>query len=86
MTENGADSFTALLALVAELDRHHVSYQLFSSRPDAVMVRAVLPDQHWEVEFLAGGALRVERFDGSGPLAPDDGLVQLRVRIAQWDR
>jgi len=84
MTSGSGGQFARLLDLIAELDRNGVVHQLQASRPDALMVRVLLPDQHWEVEFLLGGAVRVERFDPAEPLDPVEGLRRLTETIADY--
>ncbi len=63
---NHADSrdsvFGRLLDFLNRLDQANAWYRLGHTRPDSVMVEVALPGWHWEVEFMADGAVEIERY------------------------
>jgi hypothetical protein len=60
--------FGHLLAFLNRLDEANISYRLGHTRPESVMVEIALPGWHWEVEFLADGAVEIERYRSVGDL------------------
>ena len=71
-----------LLGFLARLGQHHVPYDLSSVRPEAIMVQFALPGERWEVEFLAGGAVEVERFRSDGQIEDESALDGPWQRLA----
>jgi len=63
---NHADSrdsvFGRLLDFLNRLDQANAWYRLGHTRPASVMVEVALPGWHWEVEFMADGAVEIERY------------------------
>ena len=72
-----------LLGFLSRLDDHHVPYSLGSVRPEAIMVQFSLPGERWEVEFLAGGTVEIERFRSDGQIADESALDGLWQRLAR---
>jgi hypothetical protein len=54
--------FARLLAFLNRLDQANAWYRLGHTRPDSVMVEIALPGWRWEVEFMADGAVEIERY------------------------
>jgi hypothetical protein len=53
--------FRRLLAFLNRLDVANASYRLGHTRADSVMVEIALPGWRWELEFMADGAVEIER-------------------------
>ena len=78
MTAVIADTtYGKLLRFLDRLDRHRVPYNLASVRPEAIMVQFATPGERWEVEFLADGAVEVERFRSDGTIVDESALNDL---------
>jgi hypothetical protein len=58
--------FKRLLGFLNRLDRANAWYRLVHTRPDSVMVDIALPGWRWEVEFMADGAVEIERYRSVG--------------------
>jgi hypothetical protein len=54
--------FGHLLDFLNRLDQTKVWYRLGHTRPESVVVEIALPGWRWEVEFMANGAVEIERF------------------------
>jgi hypothetical protein len=54
--------FGRLLDFLNRLDQANAWYRLGHTRPESVMVEVALPSWHWEVEFMADGAVEIERY------------------------
>jgi hypothetical protein len=68
--------FEAVLAFVDRLEAAKVWRRLEVVR-DALMVVAVVPGEHWEVEFFPDGHVEVERFRSNGEIAGSEVLQEL---------
>jgi hypothetical protein len=68
--------FEAALAFVDRLEAAKIWHRLEVVR-DALMVVAVLPGEHWEVEFFPDGHVEVERFRSNGEIAGPEVLPEL---------
>ena len=51
-----------LLKFLSRLDAAGIHYSMGSCRDGAVMVEAIVPGQHWEIEFFGDGHVEIERF------------------------
>jgi hypothetical protein len=71
------DGLNRLLAFIAELDRRSIHYSIASHRSMALMVEIDLPGEKWEVEFMDGGGLEIERFRSDGQIADETALADL---------
>lgn len=58
------------------LDEPNISYRLAHIRPESVMVEIALPGWHWEVEFMADGALEIERYRSAGDVEDRPELLE----------
>ncbi len=45
------------------------------------MAQFALPGERWEVEFLAGGTVEVERFPSDGTIADEAALEEIWSRL-----
>ena len=72
-----------LLRFLGRLDEHHVPYTLASVRPEAIMVEFALPGERWEVEFMEGGWVEVERFASDGRIEGESALEELWRLLAE---
>lgn len=61
---------------LARLDDRRLSYRLDRVR-DAVMVVIAVPSERWEVEFMDGGGVEVERFKSDGQIFDESSFVEL---------
>ena len=75
-------AYGELLRFLGRLDDHRVPYTLTSVRPEAVMVQFALPGERWEVEFLVGGGVEIERFRSDGHVEDESALDALWRRLA----
>lgn len=83
MTITVAESvYATMVGFLDRLDEHRLPYTLAHVRPEALMVRFALPGERWEVEFLADGAVEVERFRSDGAIADGTALDALWERLA----
>jgi hypothetical protein len=55
-----------LFAACLALQERGLRYDLDVARPEAVMLRLVLPGEYWEIEFFADGTIERERFVSQG--------------------
>jgi hypothetical protein len=65
-----------LIEFLDALDQRRAPYRLNRVR-DAIMVEIATPGTRWEVEFLDGGAVEVERFQSDGSLKDAETLSDL---------
>ena len=70
-----------LLRVLRRLDAAGIHYSMRSVRDGVVMVEAIVPGQHWEIEFFEDGHVEIERFfaDPAGVLDDEsllDGLIE----------
>jgi hypothetical protein len=54
--------FGRLLRFLNRLGEANAFYRLDHTRPESIMVEIMLPGWHWEVEFMADGAVEIERY------------------------
>jgi hypothetical protein len=70
-----------LLAFLAALDERRVSYRMDRVR-DAIMVIVATPGQRWEVEFMDGGTVEVERFRSDGTISDERAIDELLAELS----
>jgi hypothetical protein len=68
--------FERLLNFLNRLDEAHTFYALGHTRADSVMVTAVVPGWHWEVEFVADRSVEVERYESAAGVQSDPQLLE----------
>ncbi len=66
----------SLAEFLAFLDGQRLSYHLDRVRA-AVMVVVAVPGERWEVEFMDGGGVEVERFRSDGKISGPESLAEL---------
>lgn len=74
------DAYRSFLSLLNRLDRAHLSYRLFHSRNDAVMIEVVVPGERWEIELVDYGdefQWEVERFQSGGAVEDETAIDEL---------
>jgi hypothetical protein len=64
------------------LDEADMHYTLSSVREGAVMVGVTVPNQRWEIEFMADGDVEVEVFESSGDIRDLSAVSELFERNA----
>jgi len=64
------------LGLVERLDAANIWYRLTVVR-GALMVEAVVPGEHWEIEFFPDGHIEVERFRSDGEILGPEAIERL---------
>jgi len=69
-----------LPAFLAALDERHASYRLDRVR-EAIMVIVATPGERWEVEFMDGGSVEVERFRTDGSISDGRALHELLTAL-----
>ena len=77
-----ADRFDRLLAFIRRLEGARICYQVASNRDDAISVIVTVPGQRWEVDFLADGAVDVERFVSTGEIDDESALDELFAKFS----
>lgn len=65
-----------LLLFLKTLDERRVPYRL-DRRRDALMVVVATPGSRWEVEFMDGGGVEIERFKSDGTIFDDAVIAEL---------
>jgi hypothetical protein len=68
--------FERLLDFLNRLDEAHIFYTISHTRPDSMMVAISLPGRHWEIEFMAGGSVEVERYESVAGVQSDPKLLE----------
>jgi hypothetical protein len=76
------NTFSKLLAFLAELEQGKISYTLAHQRDDAIMIVAVVPGERWEIEFFDDGAVEVERFISNGEIYGESALSELLAKYS----
>jgi hypothetical protein len=51
-----------LINFLNKLEDNNIFYKLNKVRNDAIMVEIAVPGQRWEVDFMADGAVEIEKF------------------------
>lgn len=74
---DSGDPYASLLSYMAKLSEWSIHYSLCSVRPEAIMIEAHVPGEHWEVEFFADGSVEVEVFRSDGTIRDHDALDEL---------
>ena len=64
------------LQFLGELERRSIYFSLARYR-DAIMVRADVPGERWEIEFFADGRVEVEVFRSEGQMEGEEALARL---------
>jgi len=55
-----------LTKFLDRLDDADIHYTLTSVREGAVLVGVTVPEERWEIEFMADGEIEIERFKSDG--------------------
>jgi hypothetical protein len=71
------DVYPRLLDFLNRLAAAKIAFDLRQSRDDAIMAQVNVPGERWEVEFLAGGEIEVERFRSGGKIEDETSLQTL---------
>jgi len=61
------DIFKRLLDFLVKLDEQRIYYRLNKIR-ESILVEIAVPGQRWEVEFMANGAIEIEKFLSDGTI------------------
>lgn len=59
---------STLTKFLDRLDEADIHYTLTSVREGAIMVGVTVPQQRWEIEFMADGEVEVEVFKSDGEI------------------
>ena len=51
-----------LINFLNQLEEFKIFYKLDKIRDDSVLVEIAVPGERWEVEFMANGAIEIEKF------------------------
>jgi hypothetical protein len=78
--------FGKLLLFLKDLERSGIHYSLAHHRDDTVTVITAVPNERWEIDFLADGTIEVERFISSGEIYDEETLDELFDRFATQER
>jgi hypothetical protein len=68
--------FGRLLAFLNRLEGVNASYRLGHTRADSVMVEIALPGWRWEIEFVADGAVEIERYQSVAGVEDQPDLLE----------
>ena len=66
-----------LTSFLDRLDDADIHYALSSVREGAILVTVSIPDERWEVEFMADGEIEVEIFSSDGEIHDESMLDDL---------
>jgi hypothetical protein len=75
--------FDKLMVFLDRLEQRGMSYTLAHNRDEAMMVSVAVPGERWEIEFLAGGSVEVERFTSNGTIYGEEVLSELFARYSE---
>lgn len=64
-----------LTRFLDRLDDADMHYTLSSVRESAIMVGVTVPEERWEVEFMADGEIEIEIFKSDGELH-DNSIIE----------
>ena len=78
-------TYERLLGFLHRLNEQRVPYTLTTVRQQAIMVQFAVPGERWEVEFLADGAVEVERFRSDGRREGKSALDELWEILAEGE-
>jgi len=70
-----------LVEFLDALDQRRAAFRLNRVR-DAILVEIATPGRRWEVEFMDGGGVEVERFDSDGTIADASAISKLLSELA----
>lgn len=79
------DAFGSLTRLLSQIEQKHISYALSHNREESIMVLVATPRERWEIEFLSGGGIEVEKFVSSGEIIGPESLEELFARYEDQD-
>ena len=65
-----------LLAFISRLEECKIAYRLSCIRPEAVMVTANVPGEHWEIEFFEDDSVEIERYKSDGEIFDESALEE----------
>ncbi len=65
---------------LAMLDERRVAYRLDRVR-DSIMVAVATPGSRWEVEFMDGGTVEVERFRSDGTIGDERAIEKMLAEL-----
>lgn len=69
-----------LSTFLATLDERRIPYELDRVR-DSIMVTIATPGSRWEVEFMDGGTVQVERFRSDGTIWDERAIDELLAEL-----
>jgi hypothetical protein len=74
-----------MFLFMAELQESHLFFRVYSQETDSIIIVVDVPGQHWKVEFLASGIVKVKIFRCSGEgVCGEEKLPEL-LQILQID-
>jgi hypothetical protein len=77
------NAYERLLDFLVRLEDLKIAYTLEHDRPDAIMVTAVVPGEHWEVEYFPDGHVEVEVFRTQGPIRDESALEEFFAKHSE---
>src|SRR5437879_2209609 len=75
------NQFSELLALLRRFLELRIPHTIRLSRDNAIMIVAHAPGEYWEIEFLEGEEMEIERFKSDGAILDEPELKEL---YAMW--
>jgi hypothetical protein len=76
------NTFTKLLAFLADLEQGKIHYALAHARDSAIMVIVTVPGERWEVEFFEDGSIEIEKFVSNGEIYGEEALTELVAKYS----
>ena len=69
--------FNKLMGFLNRLEDAKIRYELRQSRDDAMMDNVYAPGENWEIDFVADGAIDIERYRSDGHIDDESILEEL---------
>lgn len=77
------NAWAELLALLKRLSDARIHYRLSQFREDSIAVEVAVPGERWEIEYMADGAIEIERFRSDGRIRDQSALDELFERFSE---
>lgn len=71
-----------LYSFIETLKQKKIFFSLHSFREDSIMIRADVPGERWEIEFMKDGKIEAEIFKSSGEICGKESLKDFLDRFA----
>ncbi len=76
MGRDAAYDLNRVIQYIDRLEEAHIWYRIEHIRSETIMVEAVVPGEHWEIEFFGSGDVAIEKFISAGVVNDDASLLE----------